>query len=68
MYKSGSPNIPGFVNFGKVTNGLRPTLTSLIGGAMRQVVGRKSEDAPLENATYFWKENRRTGTTTRIKF
>jgi len=39
------------------------------------VVGRKSEDAPLENATYFWKEvqtaphkNRRTGTTTRIEF
>lgn len=39
------------------------------------VVGRKSEDVPLENSTFFWKEmqsvphkNRRSGTTTRIEF
>jgi len=39
------------------------------------IIGRKSEDVPIENANQFWKEiqsiphkNRRTGTTTRIGF
>jgi hypothetical protein len=39
------------------------------------VIGRKSEDVPIENANPFWKElqsvphkNRQTGTTARIEF